>query len=179
MSLSTLSQAGILLLVSVSGAYYLATKVSAQPEQNVAAQAPAAVETVQSLTLVTPPSRSASVVSIPRRDGQFFTHARVNSGSVDFLIDTGASVVALTLADARKAGINTATLHYDQGVNTANGLTYAAAVILDDITVGGIRLRNVEGVVMKEGLHTSLLGMTFLGKLQKVEATPHQLILRL
>lgn len=123
--------------------------------------------------------RSASVVSLPRQQGQFYAQARVNRGHVRFLVDTGASSVALTLDDARRAGIDTTTLRYTVPVSTANGRTYAAGVMLDEVSIGGIRLRQVQGLVVKEGLHISLLGMTFLGELQKVEATPTQLIMRL
>ena len=128
-------------------------------------------------TVMTP--QSASVVSLPRVNGQFFTQARVNSGSVRFLVDTGASSVALTLDDARRAGIDPRALRYDVPVHTANGRTMAAAVTLKDVQIGGIRVRNVEGLVLNEGLHISLLGMTFLGQLQKVEATSTQMIMRL
>ncbi len=128
---------------------------------------------------VAPQPQSASVVSLPRTNGQFFTQARVNSGSVRFLVDTGASSVALTLDDARRAGIDPRALRYDVPVHTANGRTMAAAVTLKDVQIGGIRVRNVEGLVLNEGLHISLLGMTFLGQLQKVEATSTQMIMRL
>lgn len=123
--------------------------------------------------------KSASVVSIPRRNGQFFAQGRVNRGSLEFLVDTGASSVALTYEDARKAGLDLRRLQFSTPVNTANGQTYAARVMLEDVWVGGIRVRDVEGLVVKDGLHISLLGMSFLGELQKVEATPEQLVLRL
>ncbi len=126
-------------------------------------------------------NKSASVVSIPkdRRSGQFQTTGRVNSGYVKFLVDTGASTVALTLADARKAGVDINRLQYNVPVSTAGGTNYAAAVKLDSVALGGITLRNVEGVVLKDGLEISLLGMTWLGQLQEVRATPDALMLRL
>ena len=122
-----------------------------------------------------------SVVSIPksRNDGQFWTDARVNSGHVRFLVDTGASSVALTLNDAKKAGIRTRDLKYNVPIATAGGRNMAAYVELKSISVGAITLRNVRALVVPEGLGTSLLGMTYLGQLQKVEATPNALLLRL
>ena len=125
------------------------------------------------------PPASASMVSIPRRNGQFFTRGTVNRGHVEFLVDTGASAVALTAQDARKAGLDLQTLRYNVSVSTANGQTRAARVVLEEVRLGGIVLRDVEALVVPQGLHISLLGMTFLGELQKVEATPQQLILRL
>ena len=122
-----------------------------------------------------------TVVSIPksRQDGQFWTDARVNSGYVRFLVDTGASAVALTLNDAKKAGIRTDDLVYNVPVQTAGGTNYAAMVELKSISIGAITIRNVRALVVPDGLHTSLLGMTYLGQLQKVEATPNALLLRL
>ena len=143
---------------------------------------PAPVETIQTVE-VKPQTvqKSGSVVSIPksRRDGQFWTDARVNSGHVKFLVDTGASAVALTLNDAKKAGIRTHELNYNVPISTAGGKNMAAYVDLKSISVGAITLRNVRALVVPEGLDTSLLGMTYLGQLQKVEATPNALLLRL
>lgn len=162
-------QAGLLAAVAVGGAYYLA--------QNPAVTSEPVEETIP-VRPVTPKPQSASVVSIPRSNGQFFTQARVNRGSVRFLVDTGASAVALTIDDARRAGIDTRKLSFDRPVDTANGRTYAASVKIDEIRIGGIVVRDVQTLIVKDGLHISLLGMTFLGELQRVEATPSQLILR-
>lgn len=120
-------------------------------------------------------------VSIPKNkaDGQFWTDARVNNGHVRFLVDTGASSVALTPEDARKAGVRLNTLKYNVPIATAGGQNVAAYVNLKSISIGPVTIRNVKALVVPEGLSTSLLGMTYLGELQKVEATPHALILRL
>jgi aspartyl protease family protein len=122
-----------------------------------------------------------SVVSIPKssRDGQFWADATVNSGYVRFLVDTGASAVALTKEDARKAGLRLHELSYNVPIRTAGGRNMAARVQLKSIAIGSITLRNIEALVVPEGLETSLLGMTYLGQLQKVEATPSALLLRL
>ena len=126
-------------------------------------------------------NQSGSVVSIPKnpQDGQFWANARVNSGYVKFLVDTGAGAVALTLNDAKKAGIKVRDLNYNIPIHTAGGKNYAAAITIKSLAVGGITLRDIEALIVKEGLHVSLLGMTYLGQLQKVEATPNALILRL
>lgn len=126
-------------------------------------------------------NQEASVVSIPksRQDGQFWADATVNSGYVRFLIDTGASAVALTPDDAQKAGLRLHELTYNVPIKTAGGRNMAARVNLKSIAVGSITLRNIEALVVPEGLETSLLGMTYLGQLQKVEATPSALLLRL
>jgi len=134
----------------------------------------------QQQSVKTPTRRSASVVSIPKdpRSGQYHYKGRVNSGYVDFLVDTGASAIALTLVDARKAGVRESDLSYNVPISTAGGRNYAARITLDQVALGGIMLRDVEALVVKDGLETSLLGMTWLGQLQEVKATPNALLLR-
>ena len=122
---------------------------------------------------------SGSATSISKSpDGHFWTEARVNSSSVKFLVDTGASVVALTPLDAQKAGVDLRNLQYASPINTASGQIMAASVKLDLISVGNVSVRNVRAVVIKKGLPHSLLGMSYLGELQSVEATKGMLILR-
>lgn len=124
---------------------------------------------------------TGSAVSIPKSksDGQFWADARVNNGVVNFLVDTGASAVALTPEDARRAGVRIDQLNYNVPISTAGGENVAAYVNLKSISIGNVTVRNVRALVVPDGLSTSLLGMTFLGELQKVEATPNALILRL
>ena len=124
---------------------------------------------------------SGSTVSLRKdpRNGHFWTHARVNTGRVHFLVDTGASSVALTLNDAKKAGLKIRDLNFNVPVSTAGGTNYGAYVQLEAVSIGGITLRDVDAIVIKDGLSTSLLGMSYLGELQKVEATRDTLFLRL
>ena len=122
---------------------------------------------------------SGSAASIRKgKDGQYWTEARVNSTSIRFLVDTGASIVALTPNDAQKAGLRLKQLTYNAPVNTAAGQIMAAPIELDIISVGNVTVRNVRGVVIPDGLTHSLLGMSYLGELQKVEVTQTALILR-
>lgn len=175
--MKTAINAAIIVTVCGAGVFYLNEKADSQPI------APAQIEAVTAPKVATKPKpqRSASVVSIPKdaRSGQYHTTGRVNSGYVEFLVDTGASMVALTLNDARKAGVDINRLQYNVPVSTAGGTNYAAAVTLDRVALGGITLRNVEALVLKDGLEISLLGMTWLGQLQEVKATPSALLLRL
>jgi len=135
------------------------------------------IETIQTQT--TRPIQSASVVSIPKSsDGHFWTEAQVNRGYVKFLVDTGASVIALTPSDAQIAGIKLQDLNYNRTVSTAGGEVPAAYITLDNVSVGHIALRNIQAIVIKDGLTHSLLGMSYLGELQKVEANPDSLLLR-
>lgn len=138
---------------------------------------PATVETVKSKPK---PIKSASVVTLRKNpaDGQFWTQARVNTGTVRFLVDTGAGLVALTEIDAKKAGIKTRNLEYDVPISTAGGDNMAARITLDHISVGAISVKNVEALIVPKGLDISLLGMTYLGELQSVQANKNSLTLR-
>ena len=166
--------------VAIAGVLYLDHK----GKSSEAAQGQPLAESVQTQKTASKSKpntkRSASVVSIPKnaRTGQYHYKGRVNSGYVDFLVDTGASAIALTPADARKAGIRDAELSYNVPISTAGGRNWAARVTLDQVALGGIMLRDVDALVVKEGLETSLLGMTWLGQLQEVKATPNALLLR-
>ena len=97
---------------------------------------------------------------------------------VHFLIDTGATAVALTAKDARSLGIDPTSLDYRYTVTTANGPARAAAVKLSNISVDHAQVEDVQAFVIDQGLQTSLLGMTYLGRLSKFEATPDTLVLK-
>jgi len=111
-------------------------------------------------------------------DGHFWAEAKVDGRAVRFLIDTGATAVALSQTDAQRLGIDTKSLDYSYKVMTASGQTRAASVKLASISVAGAQVRDVEALVIEHGLETSLLGMTYLGRLSSFQATPRALILR-
>ena len=111
-------------------------------------------------------------------DGHYWAEADVNGSRVRFLVDTGATAVALTLTDARRLGFDPAQLNYSYSVTTASGQARAAAVKLASISVSGARVADVDALVIEKGLDTSLLGMTYLGRLSRWEATKPSLILR-
>ncbi|PHS76167.1 MAG: TIGR02281 family clan AA aspartic protease [Robiginitomaculum sp.] len=122
---------------------------------------------------------SGSATSISKSmDGHFWVEAQVNASSIRFLVDTGASVVALTPLDAQLSGINLQTLKYTSTVNTASGQVMAAPVKLSIVSVGNVSVRDVRAVVINKGLPHSLLGMSYLGELQTVEVSKGAIILR-
>lgn len=95
------------------------------------------------------------------------------------LVDTGASLVALTDADARSLGLKLRPAEYRIRMSTANGVIAAAAVHLDELTLGEITVRRVDAVVMPAGaLETSLLGMSFLKRLSAFEIAAGRLLLK-
>jgi aspartyl protease family protein len=111
-------------------------------------------------------------------DGHFWADGQVDGHPVHFLIDTGATAVFLTAEDARGLGIDPGVLAYSQAVTTANGPARAAPVKLGVVTVGGAQVADVQAFVIDNGLPTSLLGMSFLGRLTKFEATQDTLTLK-
>jgi len=109
-------------------------------------------------------------------DGHFPIEALINGASVNLIFDTGASAVVLSSADARRAGIDTASLRFDVPVTTANGTGRAAAIRLDRIEVGGIVREGVRGFVAEAtALETSLLGMSFLDTLSRYSVSSNSL----
>lgn len=125
------------------------------------------------------PAAAPAAASVSKsEDGHFWAEADANGRHVRFLVDTGATTVALTAADASRLGIEPDALKYDIPVRTASGETQAAAVKLDYVSVAGARVEQVDAVVVKDGLSSSLLGMSYLGRLSKFEATQSALIFR-
>jgi len=110
-------------------------------------------------------------------DGHFWAQGNVDGKAVRFLVDTGATAVSLSMADAQRLGIDTSRLTYDYNVITADGRTRAAAVKLASVSIAGARVRDVDALVIEKGLENSLLGMSFLGRLSRFEATQTSLIL--
>jgi len=96
--------------------------------------------------------------------GHYMTLGQVNGGTVQFLVDTGATSIALPSAEARRLGIN--YLNGQRGyTETANGKAAAYRISLDTVKVGDITLYNVEAVVLEgDGLKIALLGMSFLNR---------------
>ena len=112
------------------------------------------------------------------RLGHFAAEGVGNGRSLDMLVDTGASVVALTPASARRLGLHPAASEYTLQMSTANGVTKAAPVMLDEIRIGDVVVRGVPAVVFSgDGLSVDLLGMTFLKRLSKFEVGGGQLVL--
>jgi aspartyl protease family protein len=126
-----------------------------------------------------PSSRSGRVVELAAAgNGHFFTSVDVNGRPVDVLVDTGATMVAFTSEDAERAGIFVRQSDYTQRVNTANGIARIAPVTVDRISIGDITVRNVQAAVSEPGkLQTTLLGMSFLGRLSRAEMRQGKLIL--
>jgi aspartyl protease family protein len=111
--------------------------------------------------------------------GNFMVATQVNGARVTMIFDTGASSVVLTHEAAKAAGLPLEVLSYSVPVETANGRTRAAPVTLQTITVGGIVEREVSALIAQPGqLRQSLLGMSFLNRLEGWEVRGDRLALR-
>jgi aspartyl protease family protein len=113
------------------------------------------------------PASSVGVELRAGRNGHFETTAEINGRPIDVLVDTGATLVAMSYEDAERAGIYPRDSDFTQRSQTANGIASFAPVMLDRVTIGDITVRNVQASVGQPGrLNKTLLGMTFLSKLR-------------
>jgi len=165
-----------IIALAVASALLAAQAVSVLEARSQAAMAAAQAEPPPSAPAPAATGGAASLVKSD--DGHFWAEAQVNGRRVRFLVDTGATTVALTGDDARRLGLNLDELTFDRPVSTASGEVRAAMVELDYISVAGARVEKVQALVLEKGLKASLLGMSYLGRLSKFEATPTALILR-
>jgi len=111
-----------------------------------------------------PDDRQSAVLAADAR-GHFHADGAINGGSMRFILDTGATSIALPAADAVRLGLD-----YRKGrpatIHTANGPAPAWRVKLDSVRVGGIELQNVDALVLEQGLDVALLGMSFLNRVE-------------
>jgi aspartyl protease family protein len=139
---------------------------SKQPETQAAAAVPSQ-------------SRSARTVSIGRdHRGHFQANGRVDGRSVSFMVDTGASVIALTEREAARLGIRPVRNDYTATVRTANGAVKAAPVTLNSVDIGGLVVRDVQALVVPgNALGENLLGLSYLTRLKRFEYANNRLVL--
>ncbi len=122
-------------------------------------------------------TRSPHEMVVGRSEGgAFFVMAQVNGAPVRFLIDTGASEIVLSPADAARAHVNANGTA--EPSETANGVGYGALATVDSLAVGPIRMNNVPVAVNRAPMSASLLGMSFLKRLDTFEVRGDQMILK-
>lgn len=117
-------------------------------------------------------------VEIPlRRDGHYHATVTVNGVPVEFVVDTGASDIVLSEADAARVGIDTEALTFLGQAQTANGTVRTAPVTLDSVTLGPVTDRGVRAVVNGGAMDQSLLGMAYLHRFSRIEIAEGRLVL--
>jgi len=150
-----------LAMAVVAPRYFTRMSAPAATEANVAAAAsPPAPSSTSS-------ADAHSMTIEPGQNGHFSVEAAVDGRHLDFLVDTGASVIALREQDAGRLGIFPAAREYSVNVATANGVVRGAPVELGLVEVGSLSVRNVAALVLPdEALGQNLLGMSFLSRVR-------------
>ena len=149
-----------------------ATRVTAGSEPAVLTAQPAGA------TAAAASLNSRSMV-VPRdARGHFQVDGRIDGRPVSFMVDTGASVIALTASDAGRLGIHPAQSEFIAAVKTANGTVRAAPTQLDMVEIGDLLVRDVPALVLPdEALSENLLGLSFLSRLRRFEYSDGKLVL--
>src|SRR6202044_576734 len=130
-------------------------------------------------TPTTPASSGLRTLSIPRDGrGHFETEGRIEGQRIGFMVDTGASMIALNETSAARFGLRPSRGDYNATVTTANGTIKAARTRIAMVDVGGIVVRDVDAMVLPDAaLSENLLGLSFLSKLKRFEYANGQMVL--
>jgi len=141
-----------------------------------ASATPPARRSIESATVAQAGPRT---LSIPRDGrGHFATEGRIDGQRIAFMVDTGASVIALNESSAARFGLRPAPGDYRASVNTANGSVKAAPTRLAMVDIGGLVVRDVDAMVLPdEALSENLLGLSFLSKLKRFEYANGKMVL--
>lgn len=126
-----------------------------------------------------PASGGARIVSIGRdHRGHFKAYGRIDGRQVSFMVDTGASVIALTEREADRLGVRPSRGAFTSSVQTANGVVRAAPVTLNSVEIGGLVVRDVKALIVPgRGLNENLLGLSYLTRLKRFEYANNKLVL--
>lgn len=116
------------------------------------------------------------VIEVPRSsDRHFNLTMRLNGEPVDFVVDTGATEMVLSLRDARRAGLDPDELAFVGTARTANGTVSTAWTTIDEVAIGSVTFDNVRVAVNGGDMSGSLLGMSFLDRFERVEISGNRL----
>ncbi|MEM7720515.1 MAG: TIGR02281 family clan AA aspartic protease [Pseudomonadota bacterium] len=116
------------------------------------------------------------VIEVPRgNDHHFNMTLRLNGTPIDFVVDTGATDIVLSMADARAAGLNPDDLAFLGSARTANGTVSTAFTRVDEIAIGPVTFDNVRVAVNGGEMRGSLMGMSFLDRFERVEISGNRL----
>ncbi|MEZ6012794.1 MAG: TIGR02281 family clan AA aspartic protease [Hyphomonas sp.] len=165
------------MLIAAAVVLFIVPKTSSLPATTPAAASLTKVPPQESSSKPRANFDNAAIIN-READGHYWTRADVQGTDVRFMVDTGASIVALTLLDAQRIGLKPADLVFDNEVRTAGGATMGAYIVLDKVRIGRVELEDVSAMVLQEGLEQSLLGMSFLGELYSYEFKGDTLIIR-
>jgi aspartyl protease family protein len=122
-------------------------------------------------------TKSGEIVINISQDGHFYVNAKINGQEIRFMVDTGASDIAINMNDARKIGLSTKSLIFNKRYQTANGISWGAGVILEEVEIANVKFSNIAASVGNNNMGVSLLGMSFLKQLKKYEFYQDKLVL--
>ena len=123
------------------------------------------------------PEAGPSTVLERADNGHFYADAQVNGMPVRFVVDTGASGVALTAADAQRVGLQFSSIEFGVIGSGASGPVSGKHVTLDRVTLGGKTVENVDGAILANS-GMSLLGQSFLGRMGRIEISGDRMTIR-
>lgn len=124
------------------------------------------------------PSDSGQFTAIRAPDGHFYAEARVNDAPVRMMVDTGASMVILNPADAERIGFTAHESEFTARANTAGGVVRLKPVTLNRLAVGSLSVDNVPAMIAEEPMAVSLIGQSFLSRVESVEIAGDQIRMR-
>ena len=150
------------------------SRVQSEPLLATSSQAPAPASSAAA-----PVGNGYAQTTLPRApDGHFYAELRVNGTPVRFLVDTGASMVALTREDAQRIGIPISEADFTGTAQTASGSVGLKPVVLDRVSLGALEATDVDAAIVQQGLGQSLLGQSWLKRIGKVTIEGDQMVLR-
>jgi aspartyl protease family protein len=174
-------ESGVMRSIMILAAFMigLGTIMAQMADRMTATPALAGTAPRKAAPVETPAQSGLRSLSISRDSrGHFLTVGRIDGQRIGFMVDTGASVVALNETSAARFGLRPSRGDYNATVTTANGTIKAARTQLAMVDVGGLVVRDVDAMVLPdEALSENLLGLSFLSKLRRFEFANGQMVL--
>jgi aspartyl protease family protein len=147
-------------------------------QRSRAADAPQAMTAQPNASAAPATAANGRLTVRPDNNGHFHIEGRVDGRRMEFVVDTGATVIAIPEREAALIGIHPSRRDYTAQIKTANGTILGAPTRLDMVEVGGLIVRNVTAVIMPDtALSENLLGMSFLSRLRRFEFGEGRLVL--
>lgn len=149
----------------------------AELSANTGARSAGNAPTIPSKSDATAQWNAGSITLTREPDGHFYAQPLANNTPIRMMVDTGATVVALTGQDARSMGISWKSNDMRPVARGANGMVNGVEVTIKRMDLGNVTVTNVPAIVLPEGLAVSLLGQSFLNRLSRMEVSGDRMVL--
>lgn len=169
-------------LLAIAGVALIAWLALGSGERDVASPEPPSPPKASVPNIPAPPPRAGNgfarhtLARAP--DGHFYADARINGARAEMMVDTGASVVVLSRADARAAGVRLSRNGFTARAQTAGGEIALHPVVIGRLAIGPLVARDVPAMVAEEDVPVSLLGQSFLSRVENVEIRGDEMRMR-